>query len=334
MQTKLMTNKKVLIDSRWAGDTGIGRLYKEVMNRKPMGLDCEYIPEGMGLGSPLSPLGLGSAARKSSAEVFYSPSFMPPFAPKMPFIFTVHDLMHLFYYSKMHQLYYKTVISWLSRRAKKIITVSHYSKGQLVELMGIPEQLIEVIYNGVDDSFLENKEAKNLGRPYFLYVGNRRVNKNLPNMLRAFATASLPEDFIFALSGKSDPELDALIRDLGIGDRVKFLGFIPEAELPAYYRGAFATMFVSLMEGFGLPVLESMASETPVITSTVSSLPEIAGGAAACVAPDSPEAIATAMSKLVDDSRFYADLQQKGLVQARKFPWEKTAQSTWNEILS
>ncbi|MEP0711488.1 MAG: glycosyltransferase family 1 protein, partial [Algoriphagus sp.] len=304
--------KKILVDSRWAGNTGIGRLYQEVMNYPPAEVSCEYVKSKMGLGSLLSPLMLGEEIKKSNAEVFYSPSFMPPAFSKVPFIFTVHDLMHLFYYSKLHKIYYEQVIARLAQKAKKIITVSHFSKSQLVEILGIPDELIRVIYNGVDDHFLKNEEEFVSIRPYFLYVGNRRTNKNVPAMLTAFAKARIPNDFMFYLSGNEDPELAILIGSLGIQKRVRFWGFIEEVDLPKLYKGAHATLFTSLMEGFGLPIIESMASGTPVLTSNTSSLPEIAGGAALCVNPHEVGAIQSGIEKLVDDEDFYVECIVKG----------------------
>ncbi|MFC5626423.1 glycosyltransferase family 4 protein [Algoriphagus winogradskyi] len=326
--------QKILIDSRWAGNTGIGRLYHEVMKLAPVEANCEFVKSKMGLGSLLSPLMLGEEIKKSNADVFYSPSFMPPAFSKTPFIFTVHDLMHLFYYSKLHKIYYEQVIARLAPKAKKIITVSHFSKKQLVEILGIPESLIQVIYNGVDNHFLQNEEEYESARPYFLYVGNRRKNKNVPAMLTAFAKARIPNDFMFFLSGNEDPELEALINSLGIQKRVRFLGFIEEEDLPKLYKGAHATLFVSLMEGFGLPIIESMASGTPVLTSNTSSLPEVAGGAALCVDPEDVSAIQKGIEKLVNDENFYVECVVNGLKRAPEFSWEKTAKATWDTILS
>ncbi len=324
----------VIVDPRWAGNTGIGRLYKEVLNKVPLNTSCSFIKSDMKVSNPLSPLMLGIQANDSGADVFYSPSFMPPARCKVPFIFTVHDLMHLFYYSSFHKFYYKKVIANLALKAKKIITVSHYSKTQLVDLLGIPASLIEVIYNGVDRSFFESEESQTLERPYFLYVGNRRKNKNIPAMLTAFAQAKIPKDFIFSLSGDEDAELKHLIDKLQIRDRVKFLGFIPEEELPKLYREAHVTMFVSLMEGFGLPIIESMASGTPVLTSSVSSLPEIAGDAALCVDPTDVSAIQFGIERLVHDPDFYLLCVSNGIVRAQQFSWEKTVDQTWETILS
>ncbi|GAA4780047.1 glycosyltransferase family 1 protein [Olivibacter ginsenosidimutans] len=324
---------KVLIDSRWQGNTGIGRLYQEVMDRKPPEVLDKHIESNVSLGSIFSPWMLAKSIRAADADVFYSPSFMPPLYANIPFVITIHDLMHLFYYSTFHRLYYKRVIAPLAKRAKKIITVSHFSKQQLISLLGIDEQRITVIYNGVDDSFRFNKMAYSLNRPYVLYVGNRRKNKNVPAMLTAFAQAKIPQDVVFALTGQPDEALVQQAKQLGIQERIKFLGFISEEELPKLYKGALATLYVSLMEGFGLPILESMASGTPVLTANTSSLPEIAGTAALCVNPLSVPDITQGITRLVLDPELRQQYIAAGERRVLDFQWEQTAIQTWKTII-
>lgn len=325
---------RVLIDSRWDADTGIGKLYREVMARMPAHISPRFVQSRMGLGNLLTPLMLGREIGRHDADVFYSPSFMPPLYSRMPVVFTIHDLMHLFYYTKWHRLYYQRVIARLAAKADQIITVSQFSKGQLVELLGIDERLITVVYNGVDDRYRTDTDsvAYQSEAPYFLYAGNRRKNKNLPAMLTAFARAAIPREFLFFLTGDSDGDTAALAGQLGIGNRVRFLGHVAEEELPALYRGAHATLFVSLMEGFGLPVIESMAAGTPVLTSTAGPLPEVAGGAALCVNPHDVDAIADGMERLVADSDGYLRLKEAGIKRSAQFTWTDTAARTWEVI--
>lgn len=329
-----MNRRHVLIDSSWEGDTGIGRLYREVMARKPDFVNTVPLHQEKNSSGFLAPYHLAQKIREFDAEVFYSPTFFPPLFSDMPVVLTIHDLMHLFFYSRLHKEYYRWIIAPLAKRSKKIITVSEYSRSLLVEKLGIPKDLIRVIYNGVGDNFLKNERVYELDRPYFLYVGNRRNYKNIPAMLEAFSRADIPRDFVFALSGYPDPEIETHIRALSIEGRVRFLGMIPEEDLPAVYKGAHATLFVSKMEGFGLPVLESMASGTPVLTSSESSLPEIAGGAAVCVAPSDVKAIQQGIELLINDENAYVSCVEKGLTRARDFSWEKTATQTWETILA
>ncbi|WP_262249424.1 glycosyltransferase family 4 protein [Parapedobacter soli] len=323
---------RVLIDNRWDADTGIGKLYREVMARAPAHILPVFVRSRMGLGNLFTPLMLAHEIRRYDADVFYSPSFMPPLYSHIPVVFTIHDLMHLLYYTRWHRLYYQQVIARLAARASQIITVSEFSKGQLVDLLGIDEQLVTVVYNGVDDRYRTNTEAFESDTPYFLYVGNRRKNKNLPAMLAAFARAAIPQEYVFLLTGDRDGETAAHAERLGIGHRVRFLGHVPEERLPALYRGAHATLFVSLMEGFGLPVIESMAAGTPVLTSTAGPLPEVAGDGALCVDPQNVEAIAAGIEVLVADSGRYKQLKAAGLRRSAHFTWDNTAVQTWKAI--
>ncbi|MEC3881232.1 glycosyltransferase family 4 protein [Parapedobacter sp. 10938] len=323
---------RLLIDHRWDADTGIGKLYREVMARIPAHISPAFVESSMRLGNLLTPLMLARQIRQHDADVFYSPSFMPPLYSHIPVVFTIHDLMHLFYYTKWHRLYYQQVIARLAAKADQVITVSHFSKGQLVDLLGIDEGLITVVYNGVDDRYRTNKEAYESDVPYFLYVGNRRANKNIRAMLEAFAHAAIPQDFQFFLTGARDRETLAIIERLGIGKRVRFLGHVSEERLPALYRGAQATLFVSLMEGFGLPVIESMAAGTPVLTSTAGPLPEVAGDAALCVDPGDVAAITGGIEVLANDSSRHRLLTEAGLSRAAQFTWDNTATRTWEAI--
>jgi len=325
---------EIVIDQRWAGDTGIGRLFKEVILRMPPSVNATYIDHPMNLGNPLSPLMLAKAIKQTSADCFYSPSFMPPLYSKTPFVITIHDLMHLYYYSTAHRLYFKHIIGRLARKAKQVITVSEYTKSELITHLGLKEQQITVIYNGIDPVFGRNEERYFMERPYFLYIGNRRKNKNIPVMIEAFAKADIPREVVLALSGREDKLLTDLIANYQLKDRVKFLGHIAEEELPKLYKGAIATLYVSLMEGFGLPLLESMASGTPVITSNVSALPEIAGQAALCVNPHRTHEIAEAIAQLFHYPRLRQQYIDAGYLRIKHFSWEETAKQTWKTILT
>jgi glycosyltransferase involved in cell wall biosynthesis len=323
----------VFADGRWAGDTGIGRLYKEVISRTPQSVNLSVLEGDFKLGHPLSPWYLGKQIKQSSSEVFYSPSYMPPWRSAIPFVITIHDLNHLYYYTRFHKLYLKHFIAYLATRAKKVITVSNYTKAEMVKALRLDEGTIEVVYNGVEPAFAVNTASLDLARPYFFYIGNRRGYKNIPRMLAAFAAAKISTDYILALSGNPDAELEATIASLGLNGRVKFLGSISETELPSVYKGAYGLLFVSLMEGFGLPVIEAMASGTPVITSNITSLPEVAGNAALLVNPLETASIATAIEELVNNNGLHKQLSAAGKEQASLFKWENTARKTWDIIL-
>ncbi|MGM9476202.1 glycosyltransferase family 4 protein [Pedobacter sp. GSP4] len=324
----------LLVDARWSGDTGIGRVFKEVMKRMPEGVTVRNIKSSISLGHPFSPITLGMELLKAgNIDQFYSPSYMPPVHSSSPFIITIHDLNHLYYYSYFHKIYLKYIIAFMAKNAKAIITVSKFSKYEIVNKLGIPKEKVKVVYNGVDDIFLSNNEALNLGFPYFLYVGNRRSYKNLEFMITAFAAAVISNEFKFVISGQPDEELLKLISRLNIQDRIYFYGFIPEDELPKLYKGAHGLLFLSLMEGFGLPVLEAMASSTPVITSNTTSLQEIGCDAAILVDPSNLKDVVKEIENLANDKCNYSELVEKGLLRAKEFSWEKTGRETWDIIL-
>lgn len=324
---------EVLYDNRWEGKTGIGKLAGEIMSRTPLNVKVSKMEVSAGLGSPLTPIYLQKAIIKSAADIFYSPSFMPPLSASMPFVFTIHDLLHVYYHSKFHKWYFKQVIGSLAKNAKKIITVSEYTKTDILAHTNIPEALIEVVYNGLSKAFADNEDELDLGRPYFLYIGNRRKHKNLHRMIKAFAGAKISEDYLLAISGDIDDDLKLLINQLNIADRVVFLGIIGEADLPALYKGAFALLYVSMMEGFGLPLLEAMASKTPVITSSITSLPEIAGNAAILVDPFSVPDIKEAIESITSNQYMYEGFVELGIQRSKLFNWDETAAKTWDIIL-
>ena len=325
---------KILTDSRWDGDSGIGRVYREVIKRAPANIKISRVNKSFSLGSPLSPLYLAKQIINQPADVFWSPSFMPPLFSKIPYIITVHDLMHLYYYSKSHAYYMRYVLAPLFKKSKAIITVSEFTKQLLITELGLNGDSINLVYNGVDDSFFTNKDVYTLNRPYIVYVGNRRTYKNIERMIVAFSQANISKDTVFALSGNSSPELDKIIKENNVEGRVCFLGYIDEEELPGIYKGARALFFMSLMEGFGLPIIEAMASGTPVITSNTSSLAEVSNGAAAICNPLNIKEMTEQLELVLNNLEYKSELQIKGLENAKRFVWAKTAKQTWEIITS
>ncbi|MCW5912286.1 MAG: glycosyltransferase family 4 protein [Cyclobacteriaceae bacterium] len=324
---------EILIDSRWDGDSGIGRVYREVIKHTPSNINISKVNKSFSLGSPLSPLYLAWQIVNQPANVFWSPSFMPPLYSKIPYIITVHDLMHLYYYSKFHAYYMRYVLAPLFKKSQ-IITVSEFTKQLLITELGLSGDSINLVYNGVDNSFFTNKDIYILNRPYIVYVGNRRAYKNIERMIVAFSRANISKDMVFALSGKSSPELDKIISKNNVEGRVCFLGYIDEEKLPSIYKGASALFYMSLMEGFGLPIIEAMASGTPVITSNTSSMVEISNRAAAICNPLNVREMTEQLELVLNNPRYKSELQIKGLENAKRFTWDKTAKQTWEIITS
>jgi glycosyltransferase involved in cell wall biosynthesis len=323
----------VLIDNRWFGETGIGRYAREILERKPASHRVTFLDRNWKIKNPVSPWLLGEAANNSDADLFWSPGFMPPAHCKIPFVVTIHDLIHLHYGTSLHQLYYNQILRRLLRSASTIFTVSEYSRNEILAWSGLSAQNVRAIPLAVSDDFTAQGEVFRPGYPYILYVGNRRVYKNIHRLIEAFGLGCTNRDIRLALSGFESPELLLVAKKFGVADRLVFLGRIEEAYLPAVYRGALAVAYVSLYEGFGLPPLEAMACGAPVIASNVTSIPEVVGDAAVMVDPHNVEEIACGLKCLTEDDSLRGRLIPLGLDRARKFNWESTAEITWNTLL-
>jgi glycosyltransferase involved in cell wall biosynthesis len=325
---------KIAVDLSWLGPTGIGRMASEILQRSPDRIRVDGIRQGLANAHPLTPLSLSYHISRSQPDVFWSPGFMPPaIKAGVPSAVTVHDLTHLHYYGKKHKFYYDNLILPMLRNVDVVFTVSDFTKNEIREWSGLPDDRVIRIYNGLDAGFRCDGSAFDLGRPYILYVGNRRPYKNVTGLMRAFAQAGLAKNgYVLALTGNKDEELASLSAKLNISDAVHYLGFVPEAELPSLYRGAHAVAFVSIYEGFGLPILEAMGCGTPVLTSTKSSMPEVAGGAAVLVDPLDDDQISEGLAQLCFDQGLRRECRQAGLSRAQDFSWDHAATEYWQVL--
>lgn len=252
---------------------------------------------------------------------------MPPLSSPVPFVFTIHDLIHLHSVGGLRAAYYKSVIRPLCKKAYKIVTVSEFSRNEICEWTGLPLDRVEKVYNAVSGNFTPYGQRYSPGFPYLLYVGAREPHKNLPRVLRAFAHSGLSGQCRLLLSGEPHGGLRALAADLRIADEVEFAGHIHEDKLPSFYRGALGVLMLSTYEGFGLPALEGMACGTPVLCSNTTSLPEVVGDAALLVDPMDVEEIAAAMQRIVHNQSLRAELIRKGPLRCGLFNWDESAQT-------
>jgi glycosyltransferase involved in cell wall biosynthesis len=222
------------------------------------------------------------------------------------------------------------------QRADGLIAVSENSKNDAVRLLRIPPERIEVIYPGIPEAYVsvdpgevERVRAKlRLGRPYLLYVGSIEPRKNVDLLLDAYGDLgrTLAGEFDLVLAGSHGWASEATMRRLQAAPPgVRYLGYVAEADLPALFSGAAAFVYPSLYEGFGFPVAQAMAAGVPVITSGVSSLGEITGGAAVLIDPRSRMELRDAMTSLLESPSRLAELSQRGRAQARKFSWPAAA---------
>jgi glycosyltransferase involved in cell wall biosynthesis len=256
---------------------------------------------------------------------------------------TIHDVIPYIYpetSSRLDWLIYRCWLPLAAKRLDAIITVSQQSKADIVRYLHVKSEDVAVIPEAANSAYREMSQAEiapalarhNIDFPYILYVGSVEARKNLPRLLEAYAglrnwLRQWKLVIVGARKWKFSPVFETVQR-LGLEPYVHFTGYVEEADLPALYNGAALFAFPSLYEGFGLPVLEAMACGTPVVTSSSSSLPEVAGDAALLVDPYDIAALADAMRRVLEDSALAAALRVKGLERARQFTWERTARET------
>jgi glycosyltransferase involved in cell wall biosynthesis len=280
------------------------------------------------------------ALRRERIRLFHAPHYVLPPLVGCPSVVTIHDCIHLMFPqylpNRLAYHYARASISLAARRATRVLTVSESSKRDILRFVDAPPEKIDVIYNAYDERFavepleedvIRVRERYQLHDEFVLYAGNVKPHKNLERLIQAFnlVRARGLDQLKLVLIGDEISKYAVLRRAVHqhqLHKYVRFLGYLPEETLAVMYRLAGVFVFPSLYEGFGLPPLEAMASGTPVVTSNVSSLPEVAGDAAVLVDPYDPNAIADGIYRVLTDEALRRDLRQKGLARARQFSWE------------
>jgi glycosyltransferase involved in cell wall biosynthesis len=302
---------------------------------------------------------LSSEMLAQPPDVLFVPSHVLPLVHPPRSVVTVHDLGFL-YYPDAHTLFQNLYLRWSTRynarsaagKVGHVLADSQATRQDLIRHYGIPRERITVVYPGWDESLAPVGDPDlqagvraryGLGERYLLYVGTLHPRKNLVRLIEAFAQLcasppATPEggkrsgtDLRLVLAGKRGwlyDDILARVRRLGLTDRVLLTGYVPDSDLAALLSGAQAFVFPSLYEGFGFPVLEAMACGTPVVCSTASSLPEVAGDAAVMVDPLDPEALAAALYRIVEEPGLRRDLRKRGFRQVRRFSWRRCAEET------
>lgn len=305
------------------------------------GFDCHPIPVELtaehGTRGHLSRLiwtqwRLPKLYRQLHQNLLFSPIPEAPIASRCRYVITVHDLIPLRFPHRRSPLtlYFRHWVPLVVRQAEHVICNSEATAADVHQFFDVPCDRITAIPLAYDREHFQYLDLPE--QPYFLYIGRPDPHKNLARLIAAFAQIAKHTDTELRIVGSTDPrytpELELLATERGVGDRVKFLSYVPYAELPTLLNQAIALVFPSLWEGFGLPVLEAMACGTPVITSNLASLPEVAGDAAILVDPTSEAALAAAMQNLAQDSPLRSQLRTAGLHRAQQFSWERTGQET------
>lgn len=283
-------------------------------------------------------------ARRGRWDLLHSPVNVAPLIPAVPSVVTVHDLAFLVEPDTMpagRRRYLTALTAHSVRRAARVIAVSAATRRDLERWFNVSPERVTVTPLATGPRFHPPDEADLLGfrrgnaidRPYILSVGTREPRKNGALLVRAFAALSreIPHDLVMVgPAGWLGEELDQTLGALGpaVRERVRLTGFVADDDLPLWYGAADAFAYPARYEGFGLPVLEAMACGVPVVTSNVSSLPEVAGDAALLVDPDDAGALADALRQIVTDPVFADALRARGIARASAFSWAKTARLT------
>jgi glycosyltransferase involved in cell wall biosynthesis len=288
-------------------------------------------------------------------NLFSVPRLLP-----CPYVMTVHDMLEHMSKARQQTGFWGSMHFQLTKRAlrgaARIFAVSNFTKNEVEKLFGIPPGRIEVIYNAIDERFLHGHasaadrqliaERYQVTYPFLLYAGRISPHKNVVRMIEAFSAlkTELEKDQAFPdlkliiigddVSG--NPDLRRTVIRSGVQNDVRFLGFVPIEVLRTFYDQAKIFIFPSLYEGFGLPPLEAMAHGTPVVTSNVSSLPEVVGHAAVLVHPENVFEIMRALQRVLLDQPLREEMKERSYRQAAKFSWEKSVRrmmDAYREVL-
>jgi glycosyltransferase involved in cell wall biosynthesis len=266
------------------------------------------------------PAVLPARARRERADVLHCPTFRAPFRSPVPLVVTFHDLAVLRYpdaFNAWTRRYSAFALPRIARAAAAIVAVSEFTKRELVELLEVPEDKVRVIPNAVAAPF--KREGPASEGDFVLAVSTLEPRKNLETLLDAFARADLGGSELRVVGARGWGGVAVN------GDRVRYLGFVPDEELAALYRGARCVAYVSNYEGFGLPVLEAMACGAPIVAADLPPIREFADGAVITVDPADPEAIAAALEQATARG---SELSARGPEAAAPYEWGRAAAAT------
>ncbi len=359
---------RVAIDARKLHDFGIGTYIRNLLRQLArIDHDTEYIllcgEADIGIAAQLGPnfravlepspnysireqIHVPWVLRRERPDLYHAPHYVLPAAVSCSSVVTIHDCIHLMFPqylpSRVAYAYARAQMWTAAHRSDCILTVSDASKRDILHLFNVPPEKIVVVYNAIDSHFsltppaeavARVRERYQLNHRFVLYVGNIKPHKNLVRLIEAFNELRVGdlEDVKLLIIGDEISKLPALRRAVHrhkLHKHVRFLGYVPDDQLAVLYRLAAVFVFPSLYEGFGLPPLEAMASGTPVVTSNVSSLPEVVGDAAVLVDPHDVDSIVAGLRSVLTDPVRADEMRLKGLERAREFSWERSVAKT------
>ena len=362
---------KIGIDARKIRDFGIGNYIKQLLTYIPCydreneyyifhyPEDTSFIPQNgsnISLIADSSPkysvkelLGLPIKMATQRLDLFHAPHYtLPPIRPCKGVV-TIHDVIHLRfpeYLPHPAAYYYAKGMMWAAAKsAKKVLTVSECSKQDIMACLGVPEQKIEVIYNGIEPRREAIEDIRNpasrerlrqqlgISRKYLLFLSNFMPHKNFDTLIKAYSLLKHRDklDACLVIAGKNDKlrvQLEELIEQEQLSEDVILTGFVAPELTPALYANAELFVYPSLYEGFGLQALEAMNYDTPVTISNASSLPEIAGNAALAFDPASSDEMAAVILKILNDPGLRKSLVEKGRKRVQDFSWRTAVERT------
>lgn len=316
---------------------GANQAEYEGVRMKRASLDTESPAKRILWEQMIQPFQLGDYA------LYHAGAFVAPLLLSVPMVVTVYDLTFMRYPERLtaaRRLYLRTFTGFTCKRAQRILAISESTKQDIVDLLNIPAEKVDVTPLGYDrdvhkplpeneiDSF---RQEKGLPERFWLYLGTIEPRKNLVTLIEAYAKLAKSERLPLILAGGkgwlTEPIFEAIERN-HLSDSIMLPGFIPTGDLALWYNSAECFIFPSVFEGFGLPVLEAMACGTPVITSNVSSLPEVAQDAGMTLPPHEIDVWVDALRQVYHDAGWRERASQRGLEIAKQFTWENTAQLT------
>lgn len=358
---------KIAFDLRRIKNPGVGRymkcLVEAILAQEPQGdylfilprggedliesgnCNAEIITPNLNYYSIREQFQLPGILRKHKVDLLHAPHFMLPLVRPCPSVVTIHDVIGLVWKedleSRIGRVYYRWMISAAVRLANRIITVSKFSRNEIIRCLGVNRDKIQVIYSGISPIFrqvtdnvqFENIRTKyRIENEYIIYAGIYKPRKNHAALLRAFQRFLSSEGHAnLVLVGplkEGEQKLRQLAEKLGISKKVIFTGFVNDSELRLLFSAAKAYACPSLYEGFGFTVLEAMACGLPVVSANETSLPEVAGDAALYANPANPEEFAKAVYDVFTNTSLRSELIEKGRMNLMRFNWANTARET------